>query len=209
MSAAAAIAEDEDMRERRDLVSGEVLSEDKLVRFALDPDGQVVPDVAAVLPGRGMWVAADAQAIALAARKNLFSKSAKAQVKVSADLPERVERLIVARMLSDLGLARRAGELAMGFDNVLRALGAKVAPALLVEASDGAKDGRRKLFGAAKARGLKTQTIEVLTSAELGLALGRENVIHAALKPGRLAERLSFDAGRLAGFRARQTERDA
>ena len=108
----------------------------------------------------------------------------------------------MARMLSDLGLARRAGELAMGFDNVLRMLDAKVPPALLIEASDGARDGRRKLFGAARARGLKTQTIEALTSAELGLALGRENVIHAALKPGRLAERLSFDAGRLAGFRA-------
>jgi predicted RNA-binding protein YlxR (DUF448 family) len=208
VNAAAAIAEDDDMRERRDLVSGEVLSEDRLVRFAVDPDGNVVPDVAAVLPGRGMWVAADAQAVALAAKKNLFSKSAKAQVKVATDLPERVEGLIVARMLCDLGLARRAGALVMGFDNVLRALDAKVPPALLVEAADGARDGRRKLFGAAKARGLKIQTIEALTSAELGLALGRENVIHAALKPGRLAERLAFDAGRLAGFRARPNERD-
>jgi hypothetical protein len=76
----------------------------------------------------------------------------------------------------------------------------------LIEACDGAADGKRKLFGSARARGLKIETIEVLTSAELGLALGRENVIHAALKPGRLAERLSFDAARLSGFRAPRTK---
>jgi hypothetical protein len=109
--------------------------------------------------------------------------------------------MLVARMQGDLGLARRAGQAVLGFDNVLRELDARVPPAALVEASDGAADGRRKLAGAARARGLKSEWIEVLDSAELGLALGRENVIHAALKPGRLAERLSFDAGRLGGFR--------
>ena len=62
MRAAAADIED-DMRERRCLVSGEVLAEDRLVRFAADPDGNVVPDVAAVLPGRGMWVRADRDAV--------------------------------------------------------------------------------------------------------------------------------------------------
>jgi uncharacterized protein len=188
-------------RERRCLVSGEVLAEDKLVRFAADPDGNVVPDVAAVLPGRGMWVSADRASVAQAAAKNLFSKSAKTKLSASSDLPDRVERLLAARMMSDLGIARRAGQAAAGYDNVMRALDDKPAPALLIEASDGAVDGKRKLLGAARTRGLKTQTIEVLTSAELSLALGRENVIHAALKPGRLAERLIFDAGRLGGFR--------
>ncbi len=188
-------------RERRCLASGEVLAEDKLVRFAAAPDGQVVPDVAAALPGRGMWVRADRDAVAQAVAKNLFSKSAKTKLKAAADLPDRVERLLVARMQSDLGLARRAGQAVTGFDNVMRALDAKPAPSVLVEAHDGAEDGKRKVLGAARARGLKTQTIEALTSAELSLALGRENVIHAALKPGRLAERLIFDAGRLGGFR--------
>jgi len=193
-------------RERRDLVSGEVLPEGALVRFAVDPDGNVVPDIAATLPGRGMWVRADRASVEQAAKKNLFSKSAKAQVEADADLAGRVERLLVARMQSDLGLARRAGQAVLGFDNVLRELDAKTPPALLVEASDGAADGKRKLFGSAHARGLKVEIIEVLTGAELGLALGRENVIHAALKPGRLAERLSFDAARLGGFRAPRTK---
>lgn len=188
-------------RERRCLVSGEVLAEDRLVRFAADPDGNVVPDVSAVLPGRGMWVSADRASVAQAVAKGLFSKSAKTKLSATADLPDRVERLLAARMQSDIGLARRAGQAVAGFDNVMRALDERPGVAVLVEASDGAADGKRKLSGAAKSRGLKTQVIEVLTSTELGLALGRENVIHAALKPGRLAERLIFDAGRLGGFR--------
>lgn len=201
MTFAAATAEENALRERRCLVAGEVLPENQLMRFAADPDGNVVPDVAASLPGRGMWVKADRASIAAAAAKNLFSKSAKAPLMASADLPARVEALLVARMQADLGLARRAGQLVLGFDNVLRALDDKVAPALLVEASDGAADGRRKLAGSAYARDLKIEIIDRLTAEELSLALGRENVIHAALKPGRLAERLIFDAGRLAGFR--------
>jgi hypothetical protein len=194
--------EDETMRERRCIVTGEVLPEIKLVRFVADPNGQIVPDIAASLPGRGIWVTATRDCVAHAAAKNLFAKAAKAQVTATADLADRVERLLVTRMQADLGLARRSGVLVLGFDNVLRALGDKMPPALLVEARDGAADGRRKLAGSAHARGLKIETIECLTSEELSLALGRENVIHAAIRPGRLAERLIFDAGRLGGFRA-------
>ena len=194
-------ASHDEVRERRCIVMGEVFPESKLVRFVADPDGNVVPDVTADLPGRGMWVSATRAAVATAVAKNLFSKSAKMPLKASADLPDRVERLLSARMQSDLGLARRAGQAMLGFDNVMRELDARTPPAALVEASDGALDGRRKLTGSIRARDLKVHIIEVLTSAELSLALGRENVIHAALKPGRLAERLTFDAGRLGGFR--------
>jgi len=201
VNSAAARREDDAMRERRCIVSGEVLSEAELVRFAADPDGNIVPDIAASLPGRGMWVGASRDAVTKAAAKNLFAKSAKAKVKATADLADRVERLLVARMQADLGLARRAGQAVFGFDNVMRELDGRTAPCVLIEASDGAADGKRKLAGSLRARGLKTLTIEALTSAELSLALGRENVIHAAVKPGRLAERLIFDAGRLGGFR--------
>lgn len=207
MTSAATVAEENALRERRCLVTGEVFPEGQLMRFAADPEGNVVPDVAAFLPGRGMWVRAERSAIAAAVAKNLFSKSAKASLKASADLPARVQSLLVARMLADLGLARRAGQLVLGFDSVLRALDEKVPPALLVEASDGAADGRRKLTGSAHARGLKIEIIDSLMADELSLALGRGNVIHAALKPGRLAERLIFDAGRLAGFRAASSAR--
>ena len=107
----------------------------------------------------------------------------------------------MARISGDLGMARRSGAIALGFDNVARALDGDPPPAVLVEAADGAADGRRKLAGTAAARGLKPALVDVLTRAELSLALGRENVIHAALKPGKLAERLVFQAGRLEGFR--------
>lgn len=201
MKSAAARTQDDTLRERRCIVTGEILSEAKLVRFVADPDGRVVPDVAAELPGRGMWVSATRDALKIAVAKNLFAKSAKASLQVADDLSDRVERQLVSRMQGDLGLARRAGQAVLGFDNVMRELDARVPPAALVEARDGAADGRRKLAGAVRARGLKTEVIEALDSAELSLALGRENVIHAALKPGRLAERLSFDASRLGGFR--------
>src|SRR3569623_2263753 len=100
-----------DDRERRDIVSGEVLPEHRLLRFVADPDGQVVPDVAAKLPGRGIWVEATKAAIAKAVEKKLFSRAAKAQVTATADLAERVEKALVNRMTGDLGLARRSGQL--------------------------------------------------------------------------------------------------
>jgi hypothetical protein len=214
LSLAAAIdREDEDdvTRERRCIVHGEVLPDDRLVRFAVSPDGEVTPDVAATLPGRGIWVSADSASIAAAVKKNLFAKAAKAQVRAAPDLAARVAALLLARIQADLGLARRSGTLLLGFDTVLKAIQSDAPPALLVEASDGAADGKRKLFGAGHARGLKIQTIECLSSAEISLAVGRENVIHAALKSGRLQERLSVDAARLSGFRtvpAAADERD-
>jgi hypothetical protein len=197
-------------RERRCIVSGEVMPDDRLVRFVLAPDGQIVPDVAAKLPGRGMWVTATRAAVAQAVEKKLFARAAKAPANASADLPERTEKALVARMVGDLGLARRAGHLVLGFDNVLRALESPRPPQLLIDASDGAADGKRKLYNAAYARGVKPKLITCFTSAELGLALGRENVIHAAVQPGGLAERLIFDAERLQGFRAQPgNERDS
>jgi predicted RNA-binding protein YlxR (DUF448 family) len=204
LSHAPAIAmsdEDDAMRDRRCIVCGDVLSEDKLIRFVISPDGEVTPDVAAVLPGRGIWVSATRDAVGNAVRRNLFAKAAKANVKVAPDLADRVAALLVTRMQADLGLACRSGQILLGFDTVLRALQSDAPPPLVVEASDGAVDGKRKLFAASHARGLKTQTVEDLSSAEISLAVGRENVIHAALKSGRLQERLSFEAGRLKGFR--------
>ena len=203
---------DEALRERRDIVSGEVLPEHRLLRFVADPDGVVVPDVAAKLPGRGLWVEASKEAVAKAVEKKLFSRAAKAQVTATADLAERAEKALVTRMLGDLGLARRSGALVLGFDNVLRALEGPKPPKALLEAFDGAADGKRKLYAAAHRLELNCVVIESLTSAELGLALGRENVIHAAVQPGGLAERLILDAERLSGFRGRppaRNERDS
>jgi len=203
MNLAAAVRDEgEAMRDRKCIVSGEVLPESKLVRFVVSPDGEVTPDVAAKLPGRGIWVGASSAVLQDAITRNLFAKTAKAKVHVALDLVARVEAQLLARVQADLGMARRAGVLLLGFETVLRALQSDVPPALRFEARDGAADGKRKLFGAGHARGLKIQTVECLTSAELSVAVGRENVIHAALKSGRLQERLSLDGGRLSGFRS-------
>jgi hypothetical protein len=203
VTALAAKKDDEAMRERRCIATGEVRPDRALVRFVVGPDGDVVPDISAKLPGRGMWVSANRAALKKAMAKNDFAKAAKASVTVPPDLDQRVELLLASRMQSDLGMARRAGQLVFGFDNVLRALDEKVPPRVLIEAQDGAADGRRKLSGSAYARGLSAETIDCLSRAELSLALGRENVIHAAVKPGPLAERLIVDSARLLGFRAR------
>jgi predicted RNA-binding protein YlxR (DUF448 family) len=184
------------------------MPENRLLRFVAGPDGHVVPDAAAKLPGRGLWVASTSAAIKTAVEKKLFSRAAKAQVVADADLAQRAEKALVTRMLGDLGIARRAGSLVLGFDNVLRQLDGPKPPRLLIEAFDGAPDGKRKLYAAAHRLELNCVVIETLTSAELGLALGRENVIHAAVQPGGLADRLMFDAERLSGFRGRN-ERDS
>ena len=199
--------DDNDMRERRDIVSGEIMPEHRLIRFVAAPDGTIVPDAAAKLPGRGLWVEATRKAIATAVKKKLFARAAKAPVIATADLADRAEKALLARIVGDLGIARRSGTLVLGFDNVLRALdGPKAPPTLLIEASDGSKDGKRKLYNAAHARDLKPVVVECLTSTELGLALGRENVIHAAVHPGGLAERLTLDAVRLQSLRTTRNE---
>ena len=206
----AVIVDDSGLRQRRDIVSGTVLPESRLIRFVADPDGNMVPDAGAKLPGRGVWVEASRAAITRAVEKKLFSRAAKAQVVATPDLADRAEKALVTRMLGDLGIARRSGALVLGFDNVLRTLESAKPPKALIEAMDGSKDGKRKLYAASHRLELNCVVIETLTSAELGLALGRENVIHAAVQPGGLAERLTFDAERLSGFRRIQTraERD-
>ena len=202
MTAARKLDEDEAMgRERRCIVTGEIMPEQSIIRFVADPDGNIVPDVAAKLPGRGAWVTASRKAVNEAVQKKLFARALKTPVKAGDDLADRTEKSLVARILGDLGLARRGGNLVLGFDNVLRMLDSPKPPALLVEAADGSKDGKRKLYNAAHARELKPFVFESLTSAELGLALGRENVIHAAVHPGGLAERLVLDAQRLKALR--------
>jgi hypothetical protein len=188
-------------RERRCIVTGEVREEAQLVRFVVSPEGQVTPDVAAKLPGRGIWVSADRAILERAIAKNHFSKAAKTNVKADPGLPDLVEKQIVARMMGDLGMGRRAGAIVTGFDSVMRALEGHAKPALLIEARDGATDGRRKLFNFARAQGVQLAVLDCLTNDELSLALGLGNVIHAALKPGPLAQKLIFEAGRLSGLR--------
>jgi predicted RNA-binding protein YlxR (DUF448 family) len=187
-------------RERRDIVTGTVMEESRLIRFVAGPDGAVVPDLARKLPGRGLWVAADRASVQTAARKGLFARAAKRRLISPGDLADQVDGLLARRLLSALGLARKAGELTSGFEKVLASVAAGKA-AFLVEALDGAADGRRKLIGAFHRTTRPPRLVGLFTSEELGLALGAENVIHTAFLAGRGADRWAVDLERLGGFR--------
>ncbi|MGH6956483.1 MAG: RNA-binding protein [Caulobacteraceae bacterium] len=187
-------------RERRDLVSGETVDEARLVRFVVGPDARVTPDLARKLPGRGMWVEARREAVETAARKGLFSRAAKTKLAPAPNLADEVERLMRARLLAALGLARKAGDLTLGYEKVLAQVLAGKA-AWLVEASDGSEDGRRKLLAAARRAPSQPRLLVLFGSSELSLALGAPNVIHTAFLAGRGAERWTVDVERLAGFR--------
>ncbi|MDD3836411.1 MAG: RNA-binding protein [Phenylobacterium sp.] len=187
-------------RERRDIVSGHPMDEDRLIRFVAGPDGTVVPDLGRKLPGRGIWVAADRAAVEQAVKKNAFSRSAKTRLAPPADLADQVEALLSRRVLDGLGLARRAGALISGFEKTAAAIRSGRAR-WLVEATDGAEDGRRKLLALTRKVPQPPEVLGIFTSEQLGLALGLENVIHTAFLAGRVAERWTVDVRRLSGFR--------
>ncbi len=189
-------------RERRCIVSHESLPEARLVRFALAPDGAVTPDVAAKLPGRGAWVRADRASVEAAARKGAFARAFKQPARATPELADQVEALLVRRCLDGLGLARRAGGVAMGATQVEDAIRSGVAK-LLIEAADGAQDGRESLMSLhIGLRGRPPAAIGCFSAEELGVALGRERVIHACLLQERLASSWAAEIARLAGFRA-------
>lgn len=187
-------------RERRDLVTHQVMDESRLIRFVAAPDGSVAPDLARKLPGRGLWVAADRASVEAAVKKNLFSRAAKAPLKPAADLADLVETLLARRCLDQLGLARREGVLISGFEKSAAAIRSGKA-AWLVEAADGSADGRGKLLALAKHQAPPPKVFGAFGADDLGLALGLENAIHAVLLDGGRADRWTFEVERLAGFR--------
>jgi predicted RNA-binding protein YlxR (DUF448 family) len=187
-------------RERRDIVTGEVMDEARLIRFVAGPDQVVAPDLARKLPGRGVWVAANRASVETAAKKGLFSRSAKAKLIAPPGLADQVETLLMKRLLDGLGLAKRAGYLISGFEKVSSSLNAGKA-AWLIEAADGAADGRRKILNVARRSPKPPEVFGLFDAEELGLALGAENVIHTAFLAGRGADRWTSDVRRLSGFR--------
>ena len=185
-------------RERRDLVSHQVMDESRLIRFVAGPDGQVAPDLGRKLPGRGLWVEASRASVEAAVKKNGFTRSAKTKLTAPADLADVVERLLVRRCLDQLGLARREGVLISGFEKSAAAIRSGKA-AWAVEAADGAADGRGKILALAR-----HQTVRIcgaFSADDLSLALGLENAIHAVLLKGGRADRWTLEVERLAGFR--------
>lgn len=186
-----------DTPERRCIATGESGPRDRLIRFVLGPDGAVVPDIAGRLPGRGVWLTAERALVERAVKKRLFARAFRSAVEVPEDLAARLEALIAARLVDLISLARKAGQAVTGFEKTRAALqGGKAG--VLIAASDGADDGRAKLARLAP----ELPRIEVLDARELGLAFGRDFVIHAALDAGGIADRALTETGRLAGFRA-------
>ncbi len=185
-------------RERRDLVSHQVMDESRLIRFVAGPDGQVVPDLGRKLPGRGLWVEASRASVETAVKKNGFTRAAKTRLNAPADLADLVERLLARRCLDQLGLARREGVLISGFEKSAAALRSGKA-AWVIEAADGAADGRGKIL--ALARHQTAKVCGAFTADDLSLALGLENAIHAVLLQGGRADRWTLEVQRLAGFR--------
>ena len=185
-------------RERRDLVTHEVMDESRLIRFVAGPDGQVVPDLGRKLPGRGLWVEASRASIETAVKKNGFTRAAKTKLTAPADLADVVERLLVRRCLDQLGLARREGVLISGFEKSAANIRSGKA-AWVVEAADGSADGRGKIL--ALARHQTAKVCGAFTVDDLSLALGLENAIHAVLLAGGRADRWTIEVERLAGFR--------
>ena len=187
-------------RQRRDIVSSEVMEEARLIRFVAGPDGRVFPDFGRKLPGRGLWVAADRASLETAARKGLFSRAAKAKLTAPPDLADTVQAQLERRCLDGLGLARREGVLISGFEKALASIRSGKA-AWMIEASDGAADGRNKLLAAARRASPPPDLCGAFTVEQIGLATGGETVIHAVLLAGRTARRWTDEVRRLAGFR--------
>lgn len=186
---------------RRCIATGEVQPPERMVRFVVGPDETIVPDIAQKLPGRGFWVTATREAIARACERGAFAKAARAAVKLPPDLVGQVEQLLVKRCVEHLGLARRAGLAVIGFAQVEEALRARDGRiAALVEARDSGPADRNKLVTYALRIG-GIAVIGCLDQTEIGLAFGRENVVHAALTTGALAARFVAEAERLGGFR--------
>ena len=181
---------------RRCLVGGVTRPAEEMIRFVLAPDGSVVPDVAGRLPGRGFWLSARRDTVKTACAKKLFAKAARAQVTVAPGLDAEVERLLVRRCLDLVGMARRAGQVVVGFEKVRNHL--RIAEAgVLLAAADGAANGREKVAALAP----DAPVIDLFSGAELGAALGRGHAVHAVVAPGAIAGKLLHEAARLAGFR--------
>lgn len=181
--------------ERKCIATGEAQPKNGLIRFVVSPDGQVVPDILGKLPGRGLYVAADRGAIELAVRKKLFSRAAKAQVTVPEGLVDEVEKQLVRRVIDLISLQRKSGKAVAGYEKVKGWLQSEEAE-VLIQASDGSGRGKSKLstphYG---------HYIGWLTADELGLAFGRQTVIHGALASGGLTLRVVEEAQRLKGVR--------
>ncbi|MDR5652605.1 RNA-binding protein [Ruixingdingia sedimenti] len=185
-----------DEPERRCIATGEVSPKAGLIRFVVGPEGQVVPDLLARLPGRGIYVAADRAALDKAVKKNLFARAARAPVTLPEGLADLLDAQLAQRVVDLISLARKAGAAVAGMEKVKDWL-EKDQAAVLIQASDGSGREKTRL----RPPHGPDSYIGCLTARELGLAFGREHAIHGALAAGGLTARVVEEAARLAGLR--------
>ena len=180
---------------RRCIATREVQPKERMIRFVLGPGREVVPDLAAKLPGRGMWLSARSDVLETALSRGAFTRAARGQVTLPSDLRARIEDGLRGRVRDLLGMARRAGQTVSGWQAAREWLQAGRA-GLLVQAADGSPAERAR-FG-----GRDLPAVMPLTAAELGGIFGRDHAVHVVVAPGRLADAIRNEAERLAGFAA-------
>ncbi len=184
--------------QRTCIATGETGAPERMIRFVIGPESDVVPDLARRLPGRGIWLKAERAAVERAVAKNLFARAARVSVKPAADLADRVERLLLERALSDLSRARRAGRAVSGFMKVEQMASQRRA-GLLIVADEADGDGLGKL----KATGLPIARLGDATA--LGGIFGREQAVYVAVARddagGAFVERIEAGATRWHGYR--------
>ncbi len=178
---------------RRCLVTRAQGRREEMLRFVAAPDGGLVFDPGATLPGRGLWLSADGDVIELAVKRGVFSRAARTQLNVPQDLRAQVEAALTRRIGELLGLARRGGAAVSGFEKAREWLRAGRG-GLIVQAADGSPAERARF-----AAGREIPCAAVLSAATLGRIFGREQAVHAIVAPGRLARMIGIETRRLQG----------
>ena len=200
---------------RRCIVTRERLPKERMIRFVVGPDRQIVPDLTAKLPGRGIWLSASRDVLQFGGAQEdgrqkdkqgdgnnrhlirAFARAARGPVKVPSDLSVLLETALVRRIGECLGLARRAGQAVAGYEKAREALKTN-RYRLVVQASDGSEAERDRFLSGL---GPDLTIIDPLPGEALGRVFGRDYVVHVAIAPGKLAESLVVEAGRLAGLK--------
>ncbi len=196
---------DEDGPLRTCVVTREKRAPEDMIRFVAGPDGTVVPDLKRNLPGRGVWVSCAKDLVAQAVKKQAFGRGLKTQVRAAESLPDDIERLLEKDALQALSIVNKTGGVTCGFAKIEQSIDRGLVE-FLTHARDGSPDGVRKLNQRlGRQRGVpasQIETLDLFDSAQLDLALGRTNVIHAAVKRGPAAEFFLGRCRRLAAYRS-------
>ncbi|MHC0614431.1 MULTISPECIES: RNA-binding protein [Komagataeibacter] len=183
---------------RRCAVTRARLPKEEMIRFVISPDGVVIPDLSARLPGRGIWLSARADVLETARTRGAFARAARGRVVIHPDLTHLVEDGLLRRMMDVAGLARRAGQIVCGFAKVREwVVGGRAG--LVIQAADGSPDERKRVLSGAR----DLPVTVVPTASGLGAAFGRDHVVHAAMLHGELARRFRIESERFAGLSGR------